>query len=438
MEEPHEDTPHRGVISLALIPRFLLGASDAIAAVANNRSMLWLGGLFCLSAGFAREYDGDDLLHEPWHLVIPLGASLSTSLLLYALLHLAILRRTDPPPSFGANYVRFLSVYWMTAPLAWLYAIPVEQFLSQADAMRANLWLLAVVAAWRVALITRCASVLLGARAVAVTPLVMLFADTLVQVILMFTPLPLFNIMGGIRLTEAESLILNTAFLVRFVGMLTLPIWVVGSLVVLAKSEPQWKPLSYNEGRCARTSRLLWTLAAVSLLAWAFVLPYSQPPQQLKRLVELRLTQGNLPDALGLMGEHDRKAFPAGWDPPPWPGYGVDEPPLNQILIEIIDSDHHGWVRELFVAKFLRVIYLDHGGAYFWRTLEDNELRDYAKIFRALPETLPTKHDPTQGVSDTLEYYADEMSEERKALYHDLLAAMSGDNGSHTDEEPTH
>ena len=45
--------------------------------------------LFVISAGFAREYDGEDLLHQPWHVLLPLVTSLITSLLLFVLLETA-------------------------------------------------------------------------------------------------------------------------------------------------------------------------------------------------------------------------------------------------------------------------------------------------------------------------------------------------------------
>ena len=44
--------------------------------------------------------------------------------------------------SLATTFRSFLNLYWMTAPLAWLYAIPFERFLSPADATTANLALL--------------------------------------------------------------------------------------------------------------------------------------------------------------------------------------------------------------------------------------------------------------------------------------------------------
>ena len=50
------------------------------------------------------------------------------------------------------SYLSILVFIGLTSPLAWLYAIPVERFMSSASATSANIWFLFVVAAWRVAL----------------------------------------------------------------------------------------------------------------------------------------------------------------------------------------------------------------------------------------------------------------------------------------------
>ena len=60
---------------------------------------MWIGLLFVLAAGVAREYDGEDLWHEPWHVLLPLGASLATSLVLYLLVRLVAWLRTSSEPA---------------------------------------------------------------------------------------------------------------------------------------------------------------------------------------------------------------------------------------------------------------------------------------------------------------------------------------------------
>ena len=104
------------------------------------------------------------------------------------------------------------------------------------EATRANLWLLAVVSAWRVMLMTRVICVVYEARAWRAFFLVMFFADTVALVLLFLTPLPVLSLMGGIRLTESEQLIQGTAFLIGVLGVLSWPIWFFGAAVAIAIS----------------------------------------------------------------------------------------------------------------------------------------------------------------------------------------------------------
>lgn len=50
------------------------------------------------------------------------------------------------------SYVNVLVFITMTSPLAWLYAVPVEQFMVPQSATLTNGWFLAIVALWRVLL----------------------------------------------------------------------------------------------------------------------------------------------------------------------------------------------------------------------------------------------------------------------------------------------
>src|SRR5437870_8327060 len=109
-------------MSIRTLLRYLIGNRQAILDIAAERRSLVLGFLFVLSAGFAREYDGADLVHEPWHLLIPVGASLATSFLLFCVTYGAAGTKKMRAPPFLASYPMFPGLFWMTAPLAWLYA----------------------------------------------------------------------------------------------------------------------------------------------------------------------------------------------------------------------------------------------------------------------------------------------------------------------------
>ena len=55
-----------------------------------------------------------------------------------------------------------MGLFWMTAPIAWLYAIPVERFFGSYSAAVANITLLGVVSLWRVLLMSRVIQVVTG------------------------------------------------------------------------------------------------------------------------------------------------------------------------------------------------------------------------------------------------------------------------------------
>jgi hypothetical protein len=342
-------------MGIGTVVRFLFGDRQAIVDIATSRCALWVGGLFVLSAGFAREYNQEDLLHGPWYLMVPLAASLATSLVLFALLALAANFWSTTTVPFLPYYRAFLSLYWMTAPLAWLYALPVENYLSAADSVRVNLSLLGIVSLWRVLLITRAAAVLFGASYLAVFFLVMLFADTVALVALYFSPLPIINVMGGISHTESESVIINAALMVGFFGGITWLVWLIASIVVLSfKSE--WTPLDIDSQQSHEVAKPLWALAIASLLIWVMILPRTQPAQQLRRQAESDLLDSRVEVGLQLMTAHDRDDFPPHWDPPPWPGYGQKEPHLEEVVDTLQNLPSMNWVVDIYRDKITRQI----------------------------------------------------------------------------------
>ncbi|MFT5528003.1 MAG: hypothetical protein ACI9HK_005989, partial [Pirellulaceae bacterium] len=203
VNDQSEHLPDSSYVSLQTLGEFLIGRRDAIGKIMDCPAAIWIGLVFVIAAGFAREYDGESLVHEPWHLLIPLGASIASSLVLYIVLYLVSICRKAPRRGFIAGYRQFLTLYWMTAPLALVYGIPFERMVSPVDAMRANLVLLGIVAAWRVILMIRVASVLYKCHWTAATCAVMLFANSLAFTAIMLMPKPILNLMGGIRLTES-------------------------------------------------------------------------------------------------------------------------------------------------------------------------------------------------------------------------------------------
>jgi len=324
---------------------------SAIHTIANSRSAVWLGLLFVLSAGLAREYDGEDLLHQPWHALIPLAASTLLALILYVLVWFGARCRDTFPASFFGGFPSFLSLYWMTAPLAWLYAIPYEMFLSPAEATAANLWTLGIVSVWRVVIMIRVVSVRYGADPWAALFLVMLFADSVALYALAVVPLPVFSIMGGIRLTPSERLIHDITCSIQVLGSLTWPLWLLLTAISLKRTNLYWLPRDWRHPENPPAARSLWLLATFSLVIWVPILPFTQPAQQLRYRAEQLLRDDKLTEAIEFMSQHDRSDFPPHWDPPPRTGYGETRPDISDVLDALLQPEVSPWVREVYADK---------------------------------------------------------------------------------------
>jgi hypothetical protein len=335
------------VLGLRTVGAYLIGRREAILGLAACPQALWIGLLLVLSAGFAREYDGEDLLHEPWYLVIPLAASLATSFVLFGLVYLA----ARCPAS--ASYRQFLTLYWLTAPLAWLYAIPVERMLSAGGATEANLWLLAIVSVWRVALITRVLSVILQAHPIQPFVVVMLFADTVMLALLRAMPMPIIAVMGGVRLTDAERTIQGTTLLAGVLGVISWPLWLTSTLWVVCGPARTWRWAVPSAPR-HRVANGVWIAASLAVLGWGIILPFVQPEQLLRRQVERDMAAGRIAEGLDLMSQHARSDFPPHWEPPPHIGYGDNEPPLLDVLDMLESRPVAEWVRDVYWEIFRR------------------------------------------------------------------------------------
>ena len=377
-------SPAADPITLRTWLAFLVGRRTAIESLADSRAMLGVGALFVLSAGLAREYDGEDLLAEPWYLLIPFAASLASSLILFAWIHCIL--NTDGR-SFFDRYRRLLTLFWATAPLAWLYATPVERFLPPEGGMMVNVWLLAIVASWRVVLMIRVVHVLTGASHLAATMMVMLYADAIVLAIMFLSPWPIIDVMGGIRLGPSARVVLDAKLTVMFWGVVTLPVWFFGSGVAISKRKDTWRWQDDVVNRVRRASIALWSLAVASVAAWCAVLPVTQPEQQLRRQAEALLTSGDVEGGLALLAAHPRDAFPPHWELPPQLGWKHERPPLLDVLDVLVRDRSPDWVREQYVAKLKE--YRGHYHRWGFER-EDHPIEDLERvlhILESLPET---------------------------------------------------
>lgn len=203
--------------------RFLTFRRMSSAVREHAPAYMAFGLLFTWLAGVGRYWDNPRAL---WWQSLGLG-----SLLYVFILALIIWGLLIPLRPRNWSYRNVLLFIALTAPPAVLYAIPVERFMTSANAVDANILFLAVVATWRVALyavfLKRIAGLSVG-RVIVATLL------PLAIIVIALTALNLehvvFNLMGGLR--EDEKSANDGAYFVVLV--LSALSFLVGPLVLIA------------------------------------------------------------------------------------------------------------------------------------------------------------------------------------------------------------
>ena len=303
-----------GGVNLGTILRFQFGEAKAIREVAESRSAAGVGVVLVFTAAIARNYDQKFVLESPW-IIGPLVVSLISALFIYGFIRgccLWVIYPKAEPVGFWSQFRRFLPLFWMTAPLAWLYAIPVERFLDPLASAKANLALLAVVALWRVVLLARVLSVLHGVA----WPLLLLWviAPACVEVVAISVlggPMVERRIMAGmagIQLPDEEQFMMHAA------SVAANGAFIVGAMAFLsALGLQRWMRLKHGlEARLLPAPALggaPWKALGVVVVVWIAVAIYPQVEVrrhfQLERLMKAKDYRG----ALACLSRHERGNF---------------------------------------------------------------------------------------------------------------------------------
>jgi hypothetical protein len=255
---------------------YLLGHRESIQAVASSRASIPTGAVLVLLTAIARNYDQTHLTENPFRWLFgSLLFSFVSGAWLYAVAYGGFARRwmapwTDEPRArFWSGWAGFLGLFWMTAPIAWLYAVPVERFLGDVPAARANVALLAVVSLWRVLLISRVLSVLCRVHLFFTLGWVLVAAAVEVLGVTLFgggIAKQIMASMGGMRNSPAEEVLLG-AMGTAFTGaLLVAPVAAIASLLCRPAETPAALP-EPQPGSLPWKGLLAWTAAWVAI-AW--------------------------------------------------------------------------------------------------------------------------------------------------------------------------
>lgn len=368
-------------MTLGTILRYQLGQATAIREVAANRAGLWIGGILVLTAAVARHNDQTFILEKPYWPISPLFFSFFSSLFLYSFIYPLCLRQPveegKDHPGFGVQYPPFLALFWMTAPLAWLYALPVERFLSSGPATLANLGLLGLVAGWRVWLLTRVLHVLTEipfGRLLSVVLLPACFEWFALSVAGVFS---LVDIMGSLTHSPEEK-VLGNAAVTSFWASIVLGLVALVD-VIASKKTKTFSPLSTPKSYAFRARPLAFLLACwVGAAIWTQI--ELSRSYHLERLVKAE----RYADALKFLSAHQPKDFSPSRRLFPDP-YRAEVFDHLDGLFKAMDGKESSWVRTTYLAH-LEIMFGHPSFAYARGRNPAGLLLNIAHALERLPE----------------------------------------------------
>lgn len=313
-----EETP--AIMSWHDLFGVLVGRHSSIVRFTCSQHGLRIGILLVASAALAREYDAVSFLHQPLDLLAPFAASLSLATILFFPLVLFVAPRTEGAGfQLLKKYKLFLLGYWSTAPLAWLYAIPVEGFFDELNAVRINLSLLAIVSLWRVFLFPRIVAVIFGipywiALAWIALPCVVIAGIGLIKM-----QIELVGIMGGLRLSQTEEIVrVFSDGALQFLGIafwVSAGLWLV-SLFFTNRYRQMGETLVPKLGEY-QVGKSVWCVICIAFTLLLTMTVSFQMPLYRAAVVDRLLTLGVYERALQKMNQCGEAGFPRDWDPLP-------------------------------------------------------------------------------------------------------------------------
>jgi hypothetical protein len=332
--------------------KYLFGQADSIDRVARSRAALWTGIALVLLTSIARNYDQTHISEQPFLWILgPLLFSFVSGSWLYLVVYVVCARREmsapgDPGPAVDGGWLAFMGLFWMTAPVAWLYAIPVERFMDSVSAAHANVTLLSLVSLWRVLLMTRVLQVTTKAPFLIALVWVLFAASMEVLVVFFFgggLAKSVMASMGGMRNSPEEQILLRamgTAF--------NAALWLapLSSLVAL-----KWQPKQLLQPLTIPVAGPVpWSGLAVATCFWIAIAVVPQRELANTVAVERLLTGSQARAAIDFMAAQQPGDFAPARALPPKPFERSIFTELPACFGAVKPSDP-AWIRSVLMSK---------------------------------------------------------------------------------------
>lgn len=343
------------------LPGLLVGVRPSIHRLIHARQGWLFAVVLVATAALGREYDAVSLWHRPYDLLGSFAASLVLSSILFLWMWAAM-------ATCGLTLVRpwrhalvFLTGYWLTAPLAWFYAFPIEAFSDEITSLRYNLTALSIVSIWRVLLFARITSIQFRIP-FAVTLFWILVPCMIVAFFgLLSSIMSMVTIMGGIRLSQAQQMLAD------YQGAVLVGLWwsflpVVGMAIALTV----WLA---KRGSSKRSSRTLprvawqaWLIPGTAMLTLVLAAARFQPDLLRAHRVDQMLVSGEVDQAIAAMEEWGEAAFPPAWDPQPqFDRNAVQRPPIGELARSMQVGEPPAWVIDRLMVQSDEILLQQYG-----------------------------------------------------------------------------
>ncbi|MGZ8939023.1 MAG: hypothetical protein ACXW32_07420 [Limisphaerales bacterium] len=323
---------------------YQFGCAEAIRRVAGSKHLLLVGAALVIITSIPRNYDQTYIGETPWWPVIPLMFSFVSGSFLFFILKGGFIREAEA--SFARKYWMFLGLFWMTAPVAWLYGIPVERFMDARGAMVANLWLLGVVSVWRVVLLSRVMMVIYRVEFARALGWVLLGASVEVVFVLFFRVLGegIMRGMGGMRNSPEQDLLIGALNTVFMTCLIAAPILLIAMVALKFPEKARLAELP----KSLKVPWIVLTLAAAGWLAAAVV-----PQQELATEFRYRsyLEEGKFREALAYLNTLEPRDWPPAKSFRPDPYEGEVWNWLPGLLAEVTGREKR-WVQRKLLWVF--------------------------------------------------------------------------------------
>ena len=355
----------------ALWIKYLFGQAEAIRRVAGSRAALWTGLVLVLLTSIARNYDQTLIAEKPflWFFGSLLFSFVSATWM-YLVVYKTFARRSssslgDLKISESGAWPSFLGLFWMTAPIAWIYAIPVERFLDSVSATHANVALLGIVSLWRVLLMARVLQVTTRAPFLMALSWVLFAASVEVVVLVFFGGTFAKGIMrgmGGMRNSPEEEMLMHAMSKAFGVAFLLAPVAFVVSLAWRPKELLQPLPVPSAE-------RMRWGGLVVAAAVWTAVAVMPQRELANTVAVEKLMKAGRPREALDFLAARQPGNFAPARALPPKP---FEREVFTQLpaCFSVVRTNDPPWVRALLLTKLDGM--MTHLGPRWRRSVTDN------------------------------------------------------------------